>query len=91
MTIKKTKKPKKKKPAPRSHGDLYKLLDKSFPQFRARQGKLSIRHIAVGLDIHTQSVSKWCLLDRVPANQVKKLVELSNGKLTVEQLQPFFL
>ena len=70
-------------------GDLYKLLEKSFPTYLDRDGHLDLTMLGSDLGIRKQAIYKWTQKDKVPAKRVSDLIELSDGRLTVRDLEPF--
>lgn len=68
------------------------LIERHFPQYddEGRVRRFSPAKFAVGLmDVSPQTVFTWFERDSLPTNRAKKLVELSNGSLTLEDLLPY--
>ncbi len=81
----------KKRSRPGSLGELYDLLDWAFHLHRTRLGNLNVRELSEELEVSTQAMYRWFNSERLPAKQVRKVVELSKGRLSLEKLAPFSL
>lgn len=83
--------PKKKSGEPTNSEKLQALLDEAFPQFRNKNGDLSIFKLGMKFEVPPQTVYQWIRRGRVPPARAKKLIEISRGRLTLEKLEPFLL
>jgi hypothetical protein len=81
----------KKRSRPGSLGELYDLMDSAFHLHRTRLGNLNVRELSEDLEVSVQAMYRWFQAERLPAKQVRKVVELSKGRLTLEKLAPFSL
>lgn len=72
-------------------GSLYSVLDGAFPGARTIQGYLDVKWLAGELGMSTWGVHKWFHNNQVPAKRVKRLIQLSEGRLTLEMLAPFLI
>lgn len=60
-------------------GDLYKLLDGMFPQYRSiRDQVLDVPRLASRLGMTSEGVYKWLRADKLPTTKARKLVEIAN-------------
>lgn len=63
-------------------GDLQDLLLKACPPAR-KSGRVSIPVLAAHLGITASYVYKWIEQNQVPPKYVRKIVDLSNGKVNI--------
>lgn len=68
-------------------GPLHDLLLKACPPDAT--GDRSIPILAKHLNMSSWGVFKWIKHDRLPPRQAMKIVELSEGKVTIEQFGPY--
>lgn len=69
-------------------GDLQDLLLKACPPAKD-SGRVSIPVLAAQLGITASYVYKWIEQNQVPPKYVRKIVEISNGELTLEDFHPY--
>ncbi len=70
---------------------LYKFLFGAFPEHRTRQDLLDVPRLAEAIELNKESVYKWLRSGRVSVAGAMKLIELSAGKITKEQMFPFVM
>jgi len=68
-------------------GELQYLLLTACPP--DKRGKASVPVLAQHLGVSHQYVYRWIEEDRVPADFVRPLVEMSNGRVTYEQFHAY--
>lgn len=68
-------------------GKLQTLLLSACPP--AESGRVSIPVLAKHLNVSNQYVYKWISDQRVPPAFAKRIVELSAGRVTLEQFHPY--
>lgn len=73
----------------RDLGALHDLLLKACPP--DENGRSSIPVLARALGISTTSLYNWITANRVPQRRVRKLVELSDGRVSSEDFLPYLL
>ena len=81
----------KKRSRPGSLGALFDVIDEAFPTYRTRLGQLDIRNLSIAIGISHQAMYRWFNNDRLPARNMKTLISLSKGRLSIEKLAPFSL
>ncbi len=68
-------------------GPLYGLLVRRLPkQYRFGTGYLNVSAIATDLGVSREGCYKWLRLNRLSPGAAKRLIELSDGMLTVNQI-----
>ena len=73
-------------------GPLYDLLRKALPAYRTPSGRLNVPKLAkdLGADgMSREGVYKWLRANRLTPPNAKKLVDLGDGRLKIEQLHQF--
>lgn len=71
-------------------GQLHQILLKACPV--VENATCSIRgSLAPALGVSYQYVYRWISDGRVPAKYVKKIVEVADGRVTVDELLPFVI
>jgi hypothetical protein len=68
-------------------GPLHDLLLKACPP--NEHGERSIPILAKYLDMSSWGVFKWIKNNKLPPRQAMKIVELSEGKVTIDQFSPY--
>lgn len=78
-------------------GTLYRLLEKSFPEHRSKQGVLAIPQLADDLGFASETLYRCCRRDRIKVQVAHRLLELSHknqpasNRLYWQDLVPFVL
>lgn len=68
-------------------GDLQTLLLTACPADGA--GQSSIPALAKRLEVSNQYVYKWIATNKVPPSYVSRIVELSNGRVSLSDFHPY--
>lgn len=71
-------------------GPLHDLLLKACPRSNSSSGSIPAT-LAPALGVSYQYIYRWIAEGRVPPKFVKKIVEVSDGRVTVEELVPFVI
>lgn len=71
-------------------GPLHTLLLKACPRKGSAPGSIPAT-LAPALGVSYQYVYRWVSDNRVPAKFVKKIVEVSEGRVSIEDLVPFVI
>lgn len=71
-------------------GKLHSLLLKACPKKGSSPGSIPAT-LAPALGVSYQYVYRWVSEGRVPAKFVKKIVEVSEGRVSVDDLVPFVI
>lgn len=66
---------------------LHKVLLRAVPE--NEHGNQTLTELARLLGIERYSVQKWLKAQHVPARRVKRIIEISNGQVTEQDLSPF--
>jgi hypothetical protein len=74
--------------------DLYKTLDKAFPQFRTVQQLFDVPAFAAAIGMSAEGVYKWVRANKLSPEGAKKIIDLTKGgvhALTAEDLYVYVL
>jgi hypothetical protein len=70
---------------------LYKLLATTFARFETGQGLFDVAGFAAAIGMSHEGVYKWIRSDRISPIGARKVIELSAGVITKEQMLPFVM
>ena len=70
-------------------GPVHQLLLKACRP--TRDGEISIPILARDLEMSAWGVYKWCHGSRIPGNKVARLVEIGEGRITMQDLIPYVI
>lgn len=72
-----------------SFGGLYDFLFARFPDHRSKQQVLDVPRLATDLEMSAEGVYRILRKNKLNADQAKKIIEISEGRITIEDTVPF--